>query len=383
MRAENMMCNKEWTWALTLALGALAVALPQAAAQEEQPVFPNAVVVDVSLDRETFEVREPVIAGVTLLNRGPGALSVQVASDGAPVPVALECARGEADWTHHSLWLRNLPPQGRAIEVRAGEATRGEVFALGHYDSGYVFTSPGRYRMRWVCYLGKGRVKLYSEELSVTILPASRANSAFLSALDEGVAAEYYGGRRATPVELRRAEVREELERFGARLLGYIISQQMPHLVEPGRSPDDDREALLVERLTELLQQHPDSVYAGYVARFLGLVHVKTLEHEESLRVWAEWDPERTRAHPAYTKALHYLTMAKDADVWPRTAALENLVLLHTLAQEWDKGAEYLVALRERCADIGGVTVADKLEGQMQRFRRKVEARNTKESRSP
>jgi hypothetical protein len=58
-------------------------------------------------------------------------------------------------------------------------------------------------------------------------------------------------------------------------------------------------------------------------------------------------------------------------------------VLLHILAQEWDKAAEYLVALRERCADIGGVEIADKLDAEMERFRKKIEARRANEPISP
>lgn len=237
-----MKCNKEWMWGLTLALGVLGVTLPEAAALQDRPVSSNLVGIDVSLDRETFEVREPVVAQVTLANRGPSPLSLQVGPDRAPVPVSLELARGNADWTHHSLWLRNLPPQGRPIELQPGESTHGEVLVLLDYDDGYVFTTPGRYKVRWVCYIDEGRLKLYSREHSVTVLPASRAKSDFISA-GEAVAAEYYGGRQATEVELRRAEIREEVERFGARVLGYVISEQKPHLVEPGRSPDDDREA--------------------------------------------------------------------------------------------------------------------------------------------
>ena len=124
-------------------------------------------------------------------------------------------------------------------------------------------------------------------------------------------------------------------------------------------------------------------MYSGYIARYLGLVYVKTLEHEGSLAGWPERDPERARAHPAYTKGLRYLTMAKDANVWPGTTALENLVLLHLLTQEWEKAKECLRDLHTEYGDVGGTEIADRLEDQMARFRAKVGARGAEQEGTP
>ncbi|UCE58492.1 MAG: hypothetical protein JSU63_13740 [Phycisphaerales bacterium] len=82
-------------------------------------------------------------------------------------------------------------------------------------------------------------------------------------------------------------------------------------------------------------------------------------------------------------KALRHLAMAKDADIWPRTTAPENLLWLHGLAQEWEKVDKYLVILREEYEDIGGVAIADKLQSQMQRVRAKLEARKARELTVP
>lgn len=366
-----------------MVLGFCRVALGQPATEAEQSTLPI-LALEVALPSDTFEVREPIVPHVTLANQGAAPVTIKVAPDGAPLGTALEVLEPDGQWTHHSLLLRKLPPQGRAIDLQAGQSTGGEVFALADYESGYVFTTSGQYKVRWVSYLRNGHEKLYSEELLVTILAASRANSLFLSALELGPAARYYGGgQRPTDAELTRPEIMAELERYGARLIGYVVSQQSPHLVEPQRSADDQREAVLVEGLARLLDEHPDSLYVGYIARFLGLVHLKTLEHEGSLEGWGERDRERVRAHPAYAKALRYLTMARDAEVWPRTAALENLAFLHLVAQEWDKASEHVRALREGCADIGGVEIADKLDLEINRFRTKMEARQANEAATP
>jgi hypothetical protein len=166
-------------------------------------------------------------------------------------------------------------------------------------------------------------------------------------------------------------------------VLKRAIKRTKPLLLNPERNPADKKEVELLESLAALLERHPDSAYSGYIARYLGLVHLATFEHEGSVIGHETWDTARCRAHPDYPKALQYLTVAKDADLWARTTALENLAFLHTCAQEWDKVTECLTALRTEYADVGGTGIADRLDEQMTRFRAKLEARRARERGTP
>jgi hypothetical protein len=296
--------------------------------------------------------------------------------------MGLHLFREHTLYTQHALWLERKGPQPREIDLPPGESTGGEILVLLDFGKEYVFSDAREYHIRWRWSPGRGFAEVYTDDLRVAVVPSSRVNEDFLDRL-ELIALRYYVGDDADTLDLSAPEAEEALDREGVLLLSKIISQQKPHRVDPKRNPADTKEWELVESLTDLLDRYPDSAYSGYIARFLGLVNLETLEREASWEGWGEGDPGRVRAHPAYMKALRYLTMAKDANVWPRTTALENLVWLHGLAQEWGKTAEHLVVLREGCADIGGVAIAEKLQGQIQRFRKKVEARKAKELPPP
>ncbi len=356
----------------------VAAALGQMANGEQALAFSQVVAFDVNLERSTFEAREPIIAHVRVRNLRDEPLTLLVRPGGAPVRMALETSCDNGPYSEHSLSLERSGPQRTEKKLGPRKTTTGDVLVLLDFGNDYVFPNPGEYHLRWNFYSGLGKALVYSNETRVTVLPMSRVNEECLAQL-ELIALRYHIGDDADHLDLNAPEAEKGLDQEGILLLAQITSETKPYLIDP----DDKREMELVDSLAKTLERYPDSVYSGYIARYLGLVYVKTLEHEASLAGWLERDPERARAHPAYVKALHYLTMAKDANVWPRTAALENLVWLHGLAQEWEKTSEYLGALRQQCPDIGGPGIADKLEGQMQRFREKIEARKAREATSP
>ncbi len=361
----------------TLAL--LATIVGMAYGQTEEPgerrAFPDGAALEVSLERTTFEVREPVIARVTLTNRGDEPFRLNVRDDGAPLRVTFQVAPLNASYSNHSLWLERNGPEPKRIELAPGEFTTGDILLLLDYEKGYVFASPGCYsvRCRWFG-------KIYSDELRVTVVRSSRVNEDFLDQL-ELVALRYHVGESADSLDLSAPEAKKVLDREGALLLGQIISQNKPHLVDPQRNPADKRQADLVEALTGLLDRHPDSSYSGYVARFLGLVHLKTFEHEGSYRGAGSWG--ETKASPdhkdvtqlcqsEYEKALRYLTIASQADLWPRTTAALHLARLHGMAEEWAEVSTFCDRLRTDYAEQNGGVLADKLENEMRKYRKRI-----------
>lgn len=370
------------TRAMIRTLVLLATIAGMAYGQTEKPAarrtVPDNVALEVSLERTTFEVREPVIAHVTLTNIGDKPFRLYICDSGAPLHVAFQVARLNASFDNHSLWLERSGPGATQVELGPGESTSGDILVLLDYGKGYVFASPGSYTVRCRVF-----GKIHSDELAVTAISSSRVNEDLLSSL-EALAVRYHGGVVPDALTLSSPEAEKGMDREGSLLLGQIIRQNSPHLVDPEHNPADKREAELVEALTGLLDRHPNSSYSGYIARFLGLVHIKTFEHEISHRGAESWG--ETKASPdhkevtrlcqsEYNKALRYLTVASQADLWPRTTAAFHLVRLHGMAEEWDKANACLVKLRTKYAESDGVERADELERQMANYKAKLERR--------
>ena len=245
--------------------------------------FPYPVALEVTLSRTRFEAREPVTARVTLTNLGGEPFRLSVRDNGAPYGVGLHVFRDDSSYTKHGLWLKRNGPEPREFELGGGESTGGDILVLLDFGKDYVFSDPGQYHIRWWWSPGVGFAKVYTDELRVTVVRSSQVNEDFLDQL-ELVAFRYHGGEAPDTLDLSTPEAKKGLDREGLLLLGQIIRQNKPHLVDPERNPADRKEAELVEALTGLLDHQPDSSYSGYVARFLGLVHVKTFEHEVSPR---------------------------------------------------------------------------------------------------
>ncbi|MGB2985950.1 MAG: hypothetical protein WBE26_08705 [Phycisphaerae bacterium] len=356
---------------------------PQRVESDRLPALEHNIEVVMRAAITRIAAYEPLIVNVTLTNRDVVPLDLEARDDGLPYGTASVVTRRGGAAVRRNQWLEHYEsaPGAHQITLAPGESTTGELLImLGSRPTGIAFPVPGTYTVQCACQPDGRFAPVMSNEIRVSVDKLSEQEKSFFSDLRR-VSIGYYGVNEDWLIQKEGEEVRKR--EFGLKILRRLLRHTKPLLIEPKRNPQHKKPAELVTSLEALLERYPDSAYSGYIARYLGLVYVATLEHEASLGGWGERDPERARAHPAYAKALRYLTMAKDANLWPRTTALENLVLLHILAQQWDKAAEYLVALRERCADIGGVGIADKLEAEMQRFRGKIEAHKAKESPGP
>lgn len=344
-------------------------------AEESGPLryFPHAVKLGISFERTKFETHEPIIARVTLTNLSERAFRVELRRNGPPVSISLEVASIDQPYRSYALWLRRTGPEREEIELQPGESTVGDILVLLNYGKGkYVFPNAGTYRVRCCWLPAGGFVKVYSDEFQVKVVPSSAVNNDVLTEL-ERIAMKYHDIQLSVLNELKPSVAKKELEREGLLVLARIVRQRKPHLVIPERYPSQQREGELVKSLEDLLERHPNTSYSGYIARFLGLVYVKTFEHEISHAGGEHWGTEKMRAHPAYPKALQYLTKASETELWPRTTALINLSKLHGMAKEWNKVSQCLTALRTRYADVDGKQLADGLQREMNKFRTKVE----------
>jgi hypothetical protein len=326
---------------------------------------------------------EPLIVGVTLTNRDSTPLQLHVRDDGLPDRLASVVTHPDGAIFRHHQWVtpQETAPGSHEELLAPGDSTTGEVVILfGGPPTGVAFPVPGTYTVQCACQPDGRFAPVMSNEVRVTVEKITNEETSFFSEL-RALSLSYYGLNEDYMVE-REGEYVREYE-FGLKLVRRLLRHTKPILIDPERNSRDKKAAELVKSLEAMLERHPDSAYSGYIARYVGLVYLKTLEHEGSLEGWGERDPQRVRAHPAYAKALRYLTMAKDANVWPRTAALENLVMLHGLAQEWGKAKAYIATLREQCAGIGGGPIADQLEAQMKEFRAKMESHRAEQASEP
>lgn len=350
------------------------------------PPLAHNVVLTISLNKPQIGRFDPLIVRVTLSNRDAKPLTIETRKDGAPYNLASMVARGDGAFERCDQWLMRNSPEYRDRDLRAtlqtGESTEGEFLILfGGPPTGLPFAEPGRYAVRVACQPDAQFAPIYSNEVLVIVSPNDGGNAAFLRDLDE-LSYAYHGYDR----EAMRRNVGAEYH-VGIDLLKRIIGENRPHLIAPDENPQDRKEAELVDSLAALLERHRNSAYSGYIARFLGLVYVKTFEHEVSLaegRVWKETGkaPQTTReelvSHPAYEKALRYLTMAEEAELWPPTTATLHVGRLHVMAQEWEKAEAAIGRLRAQPVGSKSPDLISKLETELTGYKKKLEERAAK-----
>lgn len=356
---------------------------PWLSVADELPPLPQDVDVELVVDRAKIETYEPVIARISLTNRDEKPLSLKVRQDGAPRAVASLVAHGNDPFFRHHQWVRTSGPSSRRITLAPGESTDGEILILfGGPPTGGPFAEAGEYRVKFACQPDGRFAPVYTNVIELTVSPDVRGNAAFLDELSELVYS-HYGWDRESVIRGNGAEYIPGME-----ILKKVIKVRNPHLVDPERSPADKREAALVHALADLLDRHPDSSYSGYIARFLGLVHIKTFEHVVSHGHLERWTQENLteelqvvydRAARAREKALRYLTMASGHNLWPRTTAYFELARLYGMSEQWDKVQECTAKLRTIGAS-NGIEIADRVEREIARYRKKLERRTPRDN---
>lgn len=346
------------------------VAIPSLSADEAQ------VDVDIVVAVDSAKVvdHSPIIAHVTLTNIGETPIPVNVCKDGLPYALAVMIAPGGEPFARHDQWLTRPGPEFAELMLEPLEQTTGDLLI---WTTGILFSNIGDdYRLKVVWSSNVERLRFESNMIDVSVVTESEENEQLLQGLDV-VACRYYGYDPTAVIHLPvDAHIAQQ------DILKRMFNQQAPHLVDPTRRPEDKKKAKMIEELHDLLEQYPDSSYSAYIARYLGLVHLNTLEHEYSLagaKAWREtgkdieWNASKFRGDPEYQQALRYLTMADNAGIWPRTCAQRNLAWLHGLAREWDKFEACCDRLRTEYADLNGAELASQLEKTMQRFKKRIQ----------
>lgn len=325
----------------------------------------QSVQLEFALERESFEAREPVIARVTLTNHGTEPLELRVRSDGAPYAISVMSRIADEPFIANSLWLRRVGPKFHGITLSSGETTTGEVLVLMGHEAGFVFPKPGVYQVKCRWSPENGYPRIETDVVTVSVSRSSPINVSFLRRLD-AFASEFFGRVRPTAALLDDADYKME---SAILLLSRVISQTRPRWIEP----ENGRQTALIKELRTLLREHGDSYYAGYIARYLGLVHVKSFEHD--LSVAGEPSLTHPPDHPHYLAALEYLTFAESRPLWPRAAATYDRCILHVMGQEWSAVEDCIEKLRSEFAHNNGPLRAQELASQYERFKKKLARR--------
>jgi len=356
-----------------------AAASPWHSAVDRLPPFPSEIELSLTIECKAIVTYEPVIARITLTNRDEKRLVLKTREDGTPHAVASLVAPGDDSFFRDSQRLYRSGPGTYDRSLEPGESTSGEILILfGPPPTGFPFAAPERYRIKFACQPEHEFAPVYSNELSVSVSPDNRQNLKFLRDLSQ-VTYGYFGYDQEWYVQKHGKDAL-----VATLLLKKIIREDGPYRVDQ----EKPREVALVDSLTQLLERYPESSYAGYVARFLGLVHLDRIEQwlsKGERKAWREtgkpptWDSSTFRADPSYQKALRYLTIAEKADLWPRTTAVLRLAQLHGAAREWDKVSECCESLRTKCANTDGPRLADELERQLTKYKRKLEESRKKQ----
>lgn len=337
--------------------------------------FPQHIDLSLAIEQDVIVAFAPAIARIRLTNRGDVPYGLDVRKDGAPYALMFTTAHNGEERFRHDQWIRRSGPQKHKVVLAPGDSTEGDVLIFFGPPTGFAFSDPGVYSVQVAFQPDQQPAPVYTNEVLLNVVKDDRENRVFIGELNE-LAYEHFGFDREI---LRRNQGERIL--IGYQLMHEILKVQGPHLIDPEGDAYNRERARLVKTLTRMFERYPDSSYAGYIARFLGLVHVMTFEHGISHRGAGSWG--ETKASPdhkevtqlcqsEYEKALRYLTNASQADLWPRTTAAFQLARLHGIAEEWDKVDVCLRELRTEYADSDGVQLADELERQMAKYKAKL-----------
>jgi len=368
---------------VTATLGMFAA--PNVSAEENRPDGECDLQLRVEFSETDVEAFAPILAKVELSNTGSRPRTVAVRGDGCPYGLSFVTVDHDGNEAEHSLWLTRNGPQHNDIVLKPGDATTGEVLVLLTYGDDMVFTSPGRYATRW-SWRSPECSMVWSANADVNVVRPSAASAALLGAI-ERAALDHFVEEPEPTIDWDDPQLRRAIRQQATPLLGRIILDRIPQSDLAVSGELNVRDKSLVESLASAVKAHPEAALAPYVARFLGRLQCKTfervvsrsgIEHWDAREVPNELDPAYVQARKAREQALHYLTLASQHDLWPRTAALYQLGRLHVMSEEWDE-VEACTAKLRAMGTGNANKVADRVEGEAARYRQKLVQRKARE----
>lgn len=367
---------------IAMTCSVIGTGLSTSAGDSNSPRHPSSVALEFSLPGDRIEARVPIVAQVTLSNRGNEPMTIRTREEGTPAGISLVRVSEDGETQKMPLSLRRSGPRTHDVTLATDEHISGEVLLFDR-EKGFPFAVQGKYGVS-ICWTSRdGSEKACSDQLEVDVLPPREQNTTCLMELQD-LAIDYYADGAATKGRVDPAELDEARIIYGNKLLAKVIGQRKPFMVADENRAADQLWGKLAGRLEDILSHHPNSSYSGYIARFLGLIHVKTFEHEISHRGAGSWgetivSPEHQEVtqlcKSEYEKALRYLRLASQEDLWPRTTAPVHLGRLHGLAEEWAEVSAVCDKLRTDYAEQHGIAQAEKLENEMRKYREKIARR--------
>ncbi len=366
---------------VTIAQGQPGTVNPWRAQSDSLPPPEHRIEVLVRASAKNMSAYEPLLVNVTLSNRDILPLTIDVRDDGLPHRAASLVTQPDGIVVRMHQWLTHseTSPARHEVVLAPGESTTGELLILrGGYPTGVAFPEPGIYTVQCACQPDGRFAPVLSNEAKVFVEPISDTDRAFFTEL-RALSISYLGVNMDYLIETEGETIREY--EFGFDLLKRVIRQTKPLRIDPEGDAYNRKQAALVETLTDLLKRFPDTAYAGYLARYVGLVHIETFERVASHGQLERWTQENLteelqavydRAAKARETALRYLTTAAGQDLWPRTAAYFQLGRLYGLSEQWDK--VHGCAVKIRRIDVSNASeLADRLESDVNGYRAKLE----------
>lgn len=361
--------NPVW---VSLVLAAIGIHAQRALAAELD------VGIQISVGSRTVPAGAPARVQVSFSNVGTSPLELLVDEGGAPMRAHPAIAYEHGDFEAEDQgWIR-FSGKGQRVRLDPGGSASGETLVfVSRHPPGLAFQRPGRYRLKLKYVDPQYGLAVESNVVELEARGHGDDVTQSLRTLRDAAHA-YYDISREVADTRPADEPGREVDLLAEILMCKGVGNP------PDDASDRQRRDALLSELRVFVDRFPESPYAGYAARYLGMVYLKEFEHNVSLSeaksrqetgLRPTRDPEALRSLSEYRLAVQYLEKASDKELWPRDAATYHLGLAFVMAEQWDDVTRVKSRLRQLGEGSGGPLAADRLEDQEQDYRERLERR--------
>ncbi|HNO80363.1 MAG TPA: hypothetical protein PKN33_20135 [Phycisphaerae bacterium] len=364
-----------------LAIAIAVTGMPQRSNAQAQEDVPNQVPwelrISLAVDETSIEAYEPLIARVALLNADERPATIMERVGGGPAFIEVVIRNENGVEFVHDQRLRRSGPERIESVLFPGESTSGELLVMfGGPPTGCAFSEPGTYELSVIYRSDSTDEPIRSNKVQVLVKNDEHGNRKLLDRLSE-ITYEHFGYDREVMTNNNGPEFV-----VAFRLLPRIVGQIKPWMIDRDGSEESAKMLQLVDSLTEIVEQFPDALYSRYISRYLGLFHLKTVEHSVSRQSHECNDAfeDLVKAHSDFSSAEHHLERASKLRLWPSTTALENLGMLRLLAGDWKGSEDCVTKLSTDVNRAEGREAADRLEKMTTKLKEKIRRRELTQS---
>jgi hypothetical protein len=310
---------------------------------------PSAPTLAARAETSTFAQYAPCRITYELRNNGDAALPLALTFAG--LPAQLELHLQDSLGKRRTCSIAEVEDQSFSFLLRTGESLQGTCL-VGVTPEGFFFRELGEFRATLVLHTSDADLR--SEEFRITVVPSAPSTEHPLRELSR--IALKRQGVSIDDFDLANRQTLAETYALTGELLAELARCDRPHLVDPSRSARDRRDSEMVEELRKYVESFPDGPYCTIVARFVGLVDLKTFEHSVSRenhdRLKSGLEPipvEALRVRTEYRNATRYLLKAAEAQDrdW---IATYNLALGYELVHDNEKVDSILTIMEQNPA---------------------------------